>query len=146
MSYNPNQPMVPAGKSGGGQWTSDGSGAADAARDAIRDDRMGAYMDRLDRDDRNLVDDSVNRYINRPGNSPPVGHGTENEKVLMSIRQDDLVDFGSYGKYYVQGWNERYFMVTKKQSERFVEDPIHWNLQGAISLGDAKRVIRPGYY
>jgi len=32
MSYNPNQPMVPAGKGTGGQRTSDGSGAASAAR------------------------------------------------------------------------------------------------------------------
>jgi hypothetical protein len=32
MTYNPNQPRVPAGKETGGQWTSDGSGAASAAK------------------------------------------------------------------------------------------------------------------
>ena len=34
MTYDPNQPRVPKGDPRGGQWTSDGSGAGSAARDA----------------------------------------------------------------------------------------------------------------
>lgn len=51
MSYNPNQPRVPAGKSTGGQWTSDGSGAAGSAREAAGLSKYGIKMpDGLDSD------------------------------------------------------------------------------------------------
>lgn len=103
-----------------GKWTKAGAAARVAAGVQTEEDRLSM----------------------RSGAVPEIRSGAENGNILKQIRQGDLVDFGDKGKYYVQGWRGDYFMVTKKSSERWVEDPIKWNLQGAIHFSDAKRVIR----
>lgn len=120
-SYNPQQPRDPKGVTTGGRWTGDGSKAVSAARKAINQERP-----------------------QRPGQSPPIRSGLENAEIVSTIRQGDRVDFGDKGKFYVQGWRGDYFLVTNKRSERYVEDPIAMNLQGAIHFSDAKRILDEG--
>lgn len=134
-------PRNPAGSEEGGRFVS----AARQAAGLEKNTRLNVFLDALDERDLRAVDDTTRRLITRSGKAPEGGPGSENELVLQTIRAGDLVDFGTMGKHFVQGWRDGYFFVTQKSSQRFVEDPWKWNLQGAIHFSNAKKVLRGGY-